>query len=151
MYSSQFGNRPHFPFTRSTSFLGFSGPALFEKLFVVTSSSSQDVEGRWSDLVNQGMRILPLESQPELLLHEILGDSSSLLSTSFTPDTLPTNVHGVYTQAAAITKRDPHQAVILLVGQSGHGKSKTINRLIGQGLLRMGQSTLGSTTKVCVN
>jgi predicted GTPase len=108
------------------------------------------VEGRWSDLVNQGMRILPLESQPELLLHEILGDSSSPLSTSFAPDTLSTNVHRVYTQAAVVTKRDPHQAVILLVGQSGHGKSKTINRLIGQGLLRMGQSTLGSTTKVCV-
>ncbi|KAJ7348407.1 hypothetical protein DFH08DRAFT_1000220 [Mycena albidolilacea] len=148
MYSSQLGNRPHFPFTRNTSFLGFSGLTLFEKLLVVTSSPSQDVEGRWSDLVNQGMRILPLESQPELLLHEILGDSSSPLSTSFAPDTLPTNAHGVYTQAAVVTKRDPHQAVILLVGQSGHGKSKTINRLIGQGLLRMGQSTLGSTTKI---
>ncbi|KAJ7890841.1 hypothetical protein B0H14DRAFT_3126470 [Mycena olivaceomarginata] len=107
-----------------------SGPTLFEKLFVVTSSPSQDVEGRWSDLVNQGMRVLPLESQPELLLREILGDSSPL-STSFAPDTLPTNVHGVYTQAAVWPR-----------------EIKTINRLIGQGLLRMGQSNLGSTTKI---
>ncbi|KAF7366102.1 Protein hedgehog [Mycena venus] len=146
MYSSQLGNRPHFPFTHSTSFLGFSGPTLFEKLFVVASSPSQDVEERWSDLVNQGMHILPLERQPELLLHDILDDSPSQLTAS--SDMLPANVHGVYTQAAVVIKRDPHRAVILLVGQSGHGKSKTINRLIGQGLLRMGQSTLGSTTKV---
>ncbi|KAJ7812996.1 hypothetical protein B0H14DRAFT_2855560 [Mycena olivaceomarginata] len=89
MYSSQLDNRSPFPFTRGTSFLGFSGPILFEKFFVVPSSPSQDLEGRWSDLVNQGMHILPLESQPELVLREILDDSSWLFTKSLAPDTLP--------------------------------------------------------------
>ncbi|KAJ7483650.1 DDE superfamily endonuclease-domain-containing protein [Mycena latifolia] len=149
MYSSQLGNCSHFPFTSTTSLLGFSGPNLFEKLFVVSPSPSQDLEGRWSDLVDEGMHILRLESQPEALLRQILDDSSSLSSKSPAHSTvmLSANVHEAYTRAAAVIKRDRCQAVILLVGQSGHGKSKTINRLIGQDLLRIGQSTLGSTTK----
>ncbi|KAJ7267856.1 hypothetical protein C8J57DRAFT_1613976 [Mycena rebaudengoi] len=141
MYSPQrHGNCAHFPFTITTSLLGFSGPKLFEKLFVVSPSPSQDPEGRWSDLVNDGMHILRLENQPEVLLRQILDGAHST-------DRMPVNVHEVYTQTAALIKRDQRQAVILLVGQSGHGKSKTINRLIGQALLRIGQSTLGSTTK----
>ncbi|KAF8816001.1 hypothetical protein BYT27DRAFT_7185726 [Phlegmacium glaucopus] len=44
-------------------------------------------------------------------------------------------------------RRHPDTAVILMVGNSGHGKSKTINRLVGRNLLDIGRSTLGSTTK----
>ncbi|KAJ7260753.1 hypothetical protein C8J57DRAFT_1233001 [Mycena rebaudengoi] len=127
----------------TTSLLGFSGPDLFEKLFVVVPQSPiQDLEGRWSDLVNEGMHILRLESQPEVLLPQILDGSHST-----DRDMLPVNVHEVYAQAAAIMKRDQRQAVILLVGPSGHGKSETINCLIDQALLRIGESTLGLTTK----
>ncbi|KAJ7440314.1 hypothetical protein B0H11DRAFT_546372 [Mycena galericulata] len=145
MYSSQLGDYAHFPFTSTSSLLGFSGPNLFDKLFVVISPSpSQNLEGRWSNLVKEGMRILRVESQPEDLLRQVL-DGAHNSSTDMLP--VNVNVHEVYTQAAAVIKRDRSQAVILLVGQSGHGKSKTINRLIGQDLLRIGQSTLGSTTK----
>ncbi|KAJ7040039.1 hypothetical protein C8F04DRAFT_1254495 [Mycena alexandri] len=149
MYSSQLGNCAHFPFNSTTSFLGFSASNLFAKLFVVSPSPTQAPEGRWSELVNEGLHIRQLESQPEVLLRQILDDSSSLSSKSPAHSTvmLPVNVDEIYTRAAAAIKRDPRQAVILLVGQSGHGKSKTINRLIGQDLLRIGQSTLGSTTK----
>ncbi|KAF8815994.1 hypothetical protein BYT27DRAFT_6483255 [Phlegmacium glaucopus] len=44
-------------------------------------------------------------------------------------------------------RRHHDTAVILMVGNSGHGKSKTINRLVGRNLLDIGRSTLGSTTK----
>ncbi|KAJ6503741.1 hypothetical protein C8R45DRAFT_571355 [Mycena sanguinolenta] len=43
--------------------------------------------------------------------------------------------------------RHPFHAIVLLLGTSGHGKSTTINRLIGHNLLRIGRSEIGSTTK----
>jgi hypothetical protein len=154
---NQLGSCTHFPFTGSTSFLGLSGANLFGKLCVVAPSPGQNSEKYWSDLVKQGMRILPSESRPDELFRQILdGHSSyrvsSMLSSSKisapSTETLPVNVADVYEKAAAVNRRDPQRAVILLVGQSGHGKSKTINRLIGQDLLPIGESTLGSTTKV---
>ncbi|KAJ7700603.1 hypothetical protein B0H16DRAFT_1834858 [Mycena metata] len=149
MYNNQLGNCSHFPFNSTTSFLGFSAPNLFAKLFVVSPSPTQDPGEGWNELVDEGLHICQLESQSEVLLRQILDESSSLSSKSPGQSTvmLPANVDELYTRAAAAIKRDPRQAVILLVGQSGHGKSKTINRLIGQDLLRIGQSTLGSTTK----
>ena len=39
-------------------------------------------------------------------------------------------------------------AVIVALGKSGHGKSKTINTLIGRGLLSFAKPSDGSTTKV---
>ncbi|KAJ7907595.1 hypothetical protein B0H13DRAFT_1879428 [Mycena leptocephala] len=154
---NQLGSRTHFPFTGSTSFLGLSGANLFGKLCVVAPSPGQNSETYWSDLVKQGMRILPSESRPDELFRQILdGHSSyrvsSLLSSSKisapSTDTLPVNVPDVYAKAAAVNRRDPQRAVILLFGQSGHGRSKTINRLIGQDLLPIRESTLGSTTEV---
>ncbi|KAJ7729762.1 hypothetical protein B0H16DRAFT_1775621 [Mycena metata] len=60
---------------------------------------------------------------------------------------------GAFTQATLLdsgraTRRDPFRAIVLLLGTSGHGKSTTINRLIGHNLLKIGRSELqGSTTK----
>ncbi|KAF7366103.1 Protein hedgehog [Mycena venus] len=54
----------------------------------------------------------------------------------------------LYQNWAQETARHHDQAIILLVGHSGHGKSKTINRLIGHNLLQIGRvDKLGSTTK----
>ncbi|KAJ6561733.1 hypothetical protein B0H19DRAFT_1287009 [Mycena capillaripes] len=54
----------------------------------------------------------------------------------------------LYQNCARETGRYYDQAIILLVGHSGHGKSKTINRLIGHDLLQVGRvNKLGSTTK----
>ncbi|KAJ7348406.1 hypothetical protein DFH08DRAFT_1079885 [Mycena albidolilacea] len=54
----------------------------------------------------------------------------------------------LYQNWARETGRHYDQAIILLVGHSGHGKSKTINRLIGHNLLQVGRiDKLGSTTK----
>ncbi|KAF8815993.1 hypothetical protein BYT27DRAFT_7238143 [Phlegmacium glaucopus] len=54
-----------------------------------------------------------------------------------------------YEQSGLTTRRHANQAVVLVVGRSGHGKSTTINRLLGRDLLEMGRSnTTGSTTKV---
>ncbi|KAK7065104.1 protein hedgehog, partial [Favolaschia claudopus] len=54
-----------------------------------------------------------------------------------------------YFDSARKTGRHHEEATILLVGHSGHGKSKTINRLIGYSLLEVGRgnNNLGSTTK----
>ncbi|KAJ7457139.1 hypothetical protein B0H11DRAFT_2320712 [Mycena galericulata] len=49
--------------------------------------------------------------------------------------------------SAVATRRHPFRAIVLLMGSSGHGKSTTINRLIGHNLLRVGRSELSSTTK----
>ncbi|KAK7017747.1 hypothetical protein R3P38DRAFT_2784689 [Favolaschia claudopus] len=56
-----------------------------------------------------------------------------------------------YDESAAELRRHSREAVILLVGHSGHGKSTTINRLVGQKLLEVGRSASGSTTKVLDN
>ena len=53
-----------------------------------------------------------------------------------------------YEQSGLSARRHSNQAVVLAVGQSGHGKSTTINRLVGRNLLETGRSTSGSTTKV---
>ncbi|KAJ7907605.1 hypothetical protein B0H13DRAFT_2273628 [Mycena leptocephala] len=152
---NRLGSCTHFPFTGSTSFLGLSGASLFGKLCVVAPSPGQNWERDWRDLVNQGMRILPSENRPDELFRQILDGHSSyrvsslLISSEISaPSTETLPVPDVYAKAAAVNRRDPQRAVLLLFGQSGHGKSKTINRLIGQDLLPIGESTLGSTTKV---
>ena len=53
-----------------------------------------------------------------------------------------------YEQSGLSARRHSNQAVVLIVGQSGHGKSTTINRLVGSNLLETGRCTSGSTTKV---
>ncbi|KAK7040485.1 protein hedgehog [Favolaschia claudopus] len=128
------GSSSSFPFTRNTSFLGRSESDLFKSLCVVTASPDE-MRKRWSDLVHQGMQVIAQQDYQKILPQ--LGDLPSLF-----------NDQHLLRQAALSLKRDPEQAVILLFGQSGHGKLKTINRLIGQDLLRVGQSTLGSTTKL---
>jgi hypothetical protein len=70
------------------------------------------------------------------------GESDELLPV------LADNPNRRYLESARVTRRHPNEVVILLVGHSGHGKSKTINRLIGQELLEVGRSNSGSTTKV---
>ncbi|KAJ7929814.1 hypothetical protein B0H13DRAFT_1859301 [Mycena leptocephala] len=47
----------------------------------------------------------------------------------------------IYGANAIETRRHAEQAIILLVGHSGHGKSKTINRLMGRDLLPIGRTT----------
>ncbi|KAK7007846.1 protein hedgehog [Favolaschia claudopus] len=141
------GTSTSFPFTRNTSFLGRSESDLFKSLFVI-STAPDDINKRWNDLVQQGMQVITPEAYHKILQQR--GDSLSLSSDSSAQcaATPLSNGQDILRRAALSIKRDPEQAVILLVGQSGHGKSKTINRLIGQDLLRVGQSTLGSTTKV---
>ncbi|KAK7001474.1 hypothetical protein R3P38DRAFT_3612130 [Favolaschia claudopus] len=52
-----------------------------------------------------------------------------------------------YDDVATETGRHAGQAVVLLVGHSGHGKSTTINRLVGTDLLEVAEDGSGSTTK----
>ena len=53
-----------------------------------------------------------------------------------------------YVYSSLANGRHLDRAVILALGQSGHGRSKTINRLIGENLLRVAERSAGSTTKV---
>jgi hypothetical protein len=78
------------------------------------------------------------------------GTSQTLVANNLQNGELPQNDLNTetYAHAAREVRRHDQHAVILLVGQSGHGKSKTINRLLGHNLLHVGKSTLGSTTKV---
>jgi hypothetical protein len=53
-----------------------------------------------------------------------------------------------YVHSSLTVGRHVDKAVIVIVGTTGHGKSKTINRLVGHNLLEVGSPTAGSTTKV---
>ncbi|KAK7040483.1 hypothetical protein R3P38DRAFT_2768795 [Favolaschia claudopus] len=109
-----------FPFTQGCRFLGLSGEALFRKLVVVRGDGAISMG---SGGQWPGLRV-------------INGDEKIALSD-------------FYFESARNTGRHHEEATILLVGHSGHGKSKTINRLIGHNLLEVGRmnNKLGSITK----
>ncbi|KAJ7328888.1 hypothetical protein DFH08DRAFT_940517 [Mycena albidolilacea] len=167
------GESTSFPFKKDSRFLGLEGGALFHKLTVVQLPSNNPVQPRhWSDLVNAGMRVDSFDGKADSawrlvcrVIPEAVSDTPSSrmerASPSSSTSTLTGDVHsnGItpapmdnltqrYIDSACATGRHPDQVIILLVGQSGHGKSKTINRLVGQNLLEVGQNSLGSTTKV---
>jgi hypothetical protein len=76
--------------------------------------------------------------------------SSTLLGSAelySEPSPLPNDVEA-YIESGIAARRHHDMVVVLIVGNSGHGKSKMINRLVGRNLLDVGRSTLGSTTKV---
>ncbi|KAJ7267855.1 hypothetical protein C8J57DRAFT_1613974 [Mycena rebaudengoi] len=152
-----------FPFTHESHFLSFEGEALFRKLVVVQAAAENTLKVGWSSLLNTGMRVLSGNGQPQELLEHILANeapgSNNSTSADRRPKTLPANGNTkldeqagllqLYQDWARQTGRHYDQAIILLIGHSGHGKSKTINRLVGHDLLEVGQvHKLGSTTKV---
>ncbi|KAJ6470877.1 hypothetical protein C8R45DRAFT_1218153 [Mycena sanguinolenta] len=130
-----------YPFKRDTSFLGFSGPTLFTKLTVVPPLPGDQWEKSLQDLVDQGMCILSFQSRSDVPLPRILARISQGM------DVVRGQIDEIYRTAAAKNKRNAGQAVILLVGETLHGKSKTINRLIGKELLSVTGTVHGSTTK----
>ncbi|KAF7366104.1 Protein hedgehog [Mycena venus] len=78
----------------------------------------------------RGMYILDV-SEPDVVLPKAL--------SSFAKDEGGRRIllRDIYGKAAESIRRDGQRAVILLAGHSGHGKSKTINRLIGRELLNI--------------
>jgi hypothetical protein len=82
-------------------------------------------------------------------IHAMEMDTQTLATNKWRPDLAPQNDANAETYAhATLDGRHDRQVVILIVGKSGHGKSKTINRLLGHNLLEVGKITLGSTTEV---
>ncbi|KAJ7785037.1 hypothetical protein DFH07DRAFT_2744 [Mycena maculata] len=130
-----------FPFHDNTRFLGLAGKGLFEKLTVVPLTPDQGAKANFKALSGKGMRILNVRD-PSVVLPQIL----SWVAQG--EDARRNQIQDIYMKAAKSVRRNSREAVILLAGHSGHGKSKTINRLIGRELLSVGRGTLGSTTKV---
>ncbi|KAJ7121586.1 hypothetical protein C8R44DRAFT_167341 [Mycena epipterygia] len=161
-YSNKKGESTGFPFDKGTCFLGFQGPALFRKLLVVDASRDNDLKRDWNDLISAGMHVTSFDgtlssARSALHLHHTWDKpppTSELQSIPMIPNHLSTTLsldngpQAAYQAQALAVGRHADQAIVLLVGHSGHGKSKTINRLLGQDLLPIGKSTLGSTTKV---
>ncbi|KAJ7255020.1 hypothetical protein B0H12DRAFT_1233277 [Mycena haematopus] len=148
---------PSLPFKRDSRFLGLEGGALFHKLTVVRTPSDNPVQSQqWSDLADAGMRVDSFDGKADSvwsLICRVMERASPSSSTSTLAGDLRStepmdNLTQRYIDSARAIGRPPDQVIILLVGQSGHGKSKTINRLVGQNLLEVGQNSLGSTTKV---
>ncbi|KAJ7784012.1 hypothetical protein B0H14DRAFT_315318 [Mycena olivaceomarginata] len=135
--SNESGESLDFPFGKGTTFLRWNTKILLEKLVVVVHPSREnDLKQKWGTLVDKGLKVVAY---------------STLVPGSLVPSTpapAPLSLQSLRTASAIETRRHAEQAVILLVGHTGHGKSKTINRLIGQDLLPVGRTTLGSTTKV---
>jgi ribosome biogenesis GTPase A len=55
-----------------------------------------------------------------------------------------------YVRSSLTIGRHLNRAVILTLGVSGHGKSKTINTLVGREILLVAKRSDGSTTEVCI-
>ncbi|KAJ7729763.1 hypothetical protein B0H16DRAFT_1893779 [Mycena metata] len=125
-----------FPFEHSSSFLELNGDELLRKLVVVHSPKLNF--NNWL-----GVHLLPADKTTESA-KDLLNRALSATSPPYDP----AHVRDAYDRGGAATGRHATKAVVLLLGLTGHGKSKTINRLVGQDLLPMGRSTLGSTTKV---
>ncbi|KAJ7907615.1 hypothetical protein B0H13DRAFT_2273632 [Mycena leptocephala] len=130
-----------FPFRATTRFLDLSGPSLLQKLTIVPSLPGLDLDSRLGHLKQFGTHILDV-SEPSVVLPRLLSWASA------GEEERRNQMVEIYRRAATSVRRNAEQAVILLAGHSGHGKSKTVNRLIGQDLLNVGRATLGSTTKV---
>ncbi|KAJ7217544.1 hypothetical protein C8J57DRAFT_1395663 [Mycena rebaudengoi] len=129
-----------FPFHDDTSFLDLSGKSLFEKLAVVPLMPDLCTTAHFKALAKKGVPIVK-ESDPSVVLTRVLNWVAK------GTEARRNLIQDIYSNAAKRVRRNGRQAVILLAGNSGHGKSKTINRLIGQDLLSVGTG-LASTTKV---
>jgi predicted GTPase len=53
-----------------------------------------------------------------------------------------------YVQSSLTIGRHLNRAIVLTLGVSGHGKSKTINTLVGKEILLVAKGSEGSTTEV---
>ncbi|KAJ6551247.1 hypothetical protein B0H19DRAFT_1157014 [Mycena capillaripes] len=158
-HSNKRGEYTGFPFNLDTEFLGLKGQALFRKLVVVPSSPSEILQRNWSNLRNAGMRVVEFKGRSDSavqLVEELLGERVHSPGPQTTGNSNPPAPYksrrseiGSKVQATEVVAgRHPTQAIVLLLGHTGQGKSKTINRLLGQNLLEVGRGTLGSTTKV---
>ncbi|KAJ7307738.1 hypothetical protein DFH08DRAFT_824051 [Mycena albidolilacea] len=126
---------------------------------VVVAQARDNAQTQWKDLRDAGMRVVFFDSTEDSARSVIqllspdepvkpIGDISPAPSTvSLAEDGQNNEAIRGYAEAARATGRNTTEAVILLVGQSGHGKSKTINRLLGQKFLEVGKRAAGSTTK----
>ncbi|KAJ7440317.1 hypothetical protein B0H11DRAFT_2099889 [Mycena galericulata] len=132
-----------FPFQEGTKFLDLSGKSLFEKLTVVPLIHDHGAMAHFNALseTRKGMRIISVRD-PSVVLPQVLSWVAK------DEDARRNQIRDIYSTAAQSVRRNSQQAVILLAGLSGHGKTKTINRLIGQELLSVVSRTLGSSTKV---
>jgi hypothetical protein len=87
-----------------------------------------------------GLQIVPPAVSAEVRLDSYLSQQNAGEVTS--------QNEAVYPHSGLAIGRPPQQAIVLIVGRSGDGKSKTINRLIGRHLLNVRGRGGGSTTKV---
>ncbi|THV00787.1 hypothetical protein K435DRAFT_931676 [Dendrothele bispora CBS 962.96] len=107
-------------FTNGSKFLGLSENELRQRCIIVRTFGSKDNSKRMDNIRMD--HFAGTQDSARTIIRTLLGEAHSL-------------------------PRSLDQAVILLVGQSGHGKSKTVNRLVGHPLLAVGKPTAGSTTK----
>ena len=141
-------SRPH------SGFLGLTDDLLSRKCVIVTSD---DVFSSAEPEIGRGFRTTHFDGTEKsaLLAVRLVVEEPSPpeapLSNDSPKDNSPNdgNLNQLaYEQSALSARRHSNQAVVLIVGQSGHGKSTTINRLVGRNVLEMGRCTTGSTTKV---
>jgi len=77
-----------------------------------------------------------------------LANSGILLNIRNCSDGREADIVRPYVNFSANIGRHPNRFVVLLLGETGHGKTKTINQLVGKNHLKVAQRCAGSTTKV---
>ncbi|KAJ7267881.1 hypothetical protein C8J57DRAFT_1469291 [Mycena rebaudengoi] len=138
--SEKYRDPEAFPFHDNTSFLDLSGKSLFEKLTIVPLTPDLGATAHFKALSKKGVAIVK-EGVPHVVLTRVLNWVAK------GTEARRNLIQDIFGNAAKRVRRNGQQVVILLAGNSGHGKSKTINRLVGQELLSVGKG-LASTTKV---
>jgi len=133
---------------------------------------SHEIVGRSNDIHTSPKHASPSVSQSSGLLCE-----THHPQTSLSPSSLPTSIfesppsseislikspeEGIeqgglsskispYDQSSLDIGRHFNHAIILIMGVSGHGKSKMINNLVGTDILSVAKSSDGSITEVCI-
>ncbi|KAJ7267832.1 hypothetical protein C8J57DRAFT_1325934 [Mycena rebaudengoi] len=138
--SEKYRDPEAFPFHDNTSFLDLSGKSLFEKLTIVPLIPDLGATAHFMALSRKRVPIVK-EGVPHVVLTRVLNWVAK------GKEARRNLIQDIYGNTAKRVRRNGQQVVILLAGNSGHGKSKTINRLVGQELLSVGRG-LASTTKV---
>ncbi|THV00784.1 hypothetical protein K435DRAFT_837135 [Dendrothele bispora CBS 962.96] len=119
--------------------LGLSGDYLRQRCIIVRNFGSKD-DSEWMDNIRMD-HFEGTQDSARAIMRKLLGKMRSQFN-----DYSPEAASNAVPHRALAAGRNSHDAVVLLVGQSGHGKSKTINRLVGQSLLLSGNGN-GSRTK----
>jgi len=163
------------PFDYRTGYCGLHGDDFCRRFCFVTTMWSyvqdamgthreEELWGQWRWMMDSGSRMRRFNDTAQSawsIVNEMLNGADTLPGISSDIDPIVSGMDGLlrevphpdandlpYVDSSPAVGRHLDKAVLLIVGMTGHGKSKTINRLVAYNLLEVGNTISESTTKV---